>query len=112
MLGMIFLSDNERAQLKAQHKRERDKRICDRIKAVLLCDKGWSVPAIAEALLLSEDAIREHIIEYRDSKKLKPENGGSDQKLSSEHSDELVKHLRNYTYLSTIMEVDERACYL
>jgi DNA-binding NarL/FixJ family response regulator len=60
MLGMIFLSDNERAQLKAQHKRERDKRICDRIKAVLLCDKGWSVPAIAEALLLSEDAIREH----------------------------------------------------
>jgi hypothetical protein len=74
MLGMIFLSDNERAQLKAQHKRERDKRICDRIKAVLLCDKGWSVPAIAEALLLSEDAIREHIIEYRDSKKLKPES--------------------------------------
>jgi hypothetical protein len=69
MLGMIFLSDNERAQLKAQHKRERDKRICDRIKAVLLCDKGWSVPAIAEV----------------------------QSKLESNR---------------TIMEVDERACYL
>jgi transposase len=99
MLGMIFLSDNERVQLRAQHKRERDGRIRDRIKAVLLCDKGWSVLAIAEALLLSEDAIREHIIEYRDSKKLKPENGGSEQKLSSERSNELVKHLQNYTYL-------------
>lgn len=99
MLGMIFLSDAERAQLIAQHKRERDKRICDRIKAVLLFDKGWSVAAIAEALLLSEDAIRDHITEYRESKKLKPENGGSTQKLSLEHSNQLVAHLRGHTYL-------------
>jgi transposase len=99
MLSMIFLSDAERAQLKTQHRRERDGRIRDRIKAVLLSDKGWSTPAIAEALLLSEDAIREHISEYRESKKLKPENGGSAQKLSSEHSDQLAKHLRSHTYL-------------
>ncbi len=33
---MIFLSDAERAQLRAQHRQERDKRIYDRIKAVLL----------------------------------------------------------------------------
>jgi len=79
---MIFLSDNERAQLRAQHKRERDGRVRNRIKAVLLYDKGWSVAAIAEALLLSEDAIREHINEYKESKKLKPENGGSTEKLS------------------------------
>ena len=71
-----FLSDAERSQLMAQHRRERDKRICDRIKAVLLFDKGWSIAAIEEALLLSEDAIREHITEYRDAKKLKPENEG------------------------------------
>lgn len=99
MLSMTFLSDAERAQLIFQHKRERDKRICDRIKAVLLFDKGWSIPVIAEALLLSEDAIRDHIAEYQDSKKLKPENGGSTQKLSVEHSSELAAHLRNHTYL-------------
>ena len=96
---MIFLSDSERAQLKTQHRRERDGRIRDRIKAVLLFDKGWSIAAIAEALLLSEDAIREHINEYRESKKLKPENGGSIQKLSIEQSNELVTHLRSHTYL-------------
>jgi hypothetical protein len=65
---MTFLSDEERTQLKTQHKKERDGRIRDRIKAVLLCDKGWSIPQIAEALLLSDDAIREHIFEYRESK--------------------------------------------
>jgi transposase len=59
---MIFLRDAERAQLRAQHKRERDKRICDRIKAVLLYDKGWSIGAIAEALLLSQDAIQLHFL--------------------------------------------------
>jgi transposase len=99
MLGMIFLSDAEHAQLKIQHRHERDGRIRDRIKAVLLFDKGWSIASIAEALLLSDDAIREHINEYREFKKLKPENGGSAQKLSIEKSDELAAHLRSHTYL-------------
>jgi transposase len=44
---------------------------------VLLFDKGWSIAEIAEAFLLSHDAIHEHVTEYKDSKKLKPENGGS-----------------------------------
>lgn len=96
---MNFLNDDERVQLIAQHKRERDKRICDRIKAVLLYDKDWSVGKIAEALLLSDDAVREHIAQYRESQKLKPENGGSFQKLSIEHSNNLVIHLRSHTYL-------------
>lgn len=99
MLGMISLSDDERAILRAQHKRERDKRICDRIKAVLLFDKKWSIASIAEALLISEDAVREHISEYRESKKLKPESGGSVEKLSSEQSKKLEEHLQCHIYL-------------
>ena len=98
---MIFLSDQERTQLRAQHKRERDRRICDRIKAVLLYDKGWSVAAIAEALLLSDDAVREHIAEYKNSQKLKPESGGSIEKMSMEQAELLEQHLRIHTYLYT-----------
>ena len=79
---MLFLSNEERVQLKVQHKRERDGRIRDRIKAVLLYDEGWSIPAIAKVLLLSDDAIRNHIIEYKESRKLKPQSGGSTEKLS------------------------------
>lgn len=96
---MIFLSDDERAILRTQHKRERDKRICDRIKAVLLFDKKWSIASIAEVLLLSEDAIREHISEYSESKKLKPESGGSVEKLSAEQSKELEEHIQCHIYL-------------
>ena len=58
---MNFLTEEERAHLKALHKKERDKRLCDRIKAVVLYDKGWSISAIPQALLLSEDAIYNHI---------------------------------------------------
>jgi len=96
---MFFLSDHEREQLRAQHRIERDGRIRDRIKAILLYDKGWSIPAIAEALLLSDDAIRKHISEYQESKKLKPENGGSVSKLSLDQSQKLINHLRTHTYL-------------
>ena len=96
---MIFLTVEERTQLKAQHRRERDGRIRDRIKAVLLSDKGWSIAAIAEALLISDDAVREHISEYKESKKLKPESGGSVEKISIEQSAQLERHLQDHTYL-------------
>lgn len=96
---MNFLDDVERAQLKTQHKKERDKKICDRIKAVLLYDKGWSFEKIAEALLLTEQAIRQHVDEYKSFKKLKPEGGGSEEKLTTEQSEQLEAHLQEQTYL-------------
>ena len=82
---ITFLSDEDRFHLRVQHKKERDKRICDRIKAGLLYDEGWSLMQISHVLLLSEDAIRNHINEYKESKKLKPNNSGSVEKLSIEH---------------------------
>jgi transposase len=94
-----FLTNEERYLLKKQHKKERDKRICDRIKAVLLYDKGWTLMQIAEALLISDDAVRIHIKDYKVSKKLKPENGGSKEKLSKNQSKKLIEHLKKHTYL-------------
>ena len=98
---MSFLSDEERTQLRVQHKKERDKRICDRIKAVLLRDKGWTWMQISEALLLSEETLRKHLQDYQSSKKLKPENGGSKEKLTFEQSQKLIEHLQSHTYLYT-----------
>ena len=94
-----FLTNEERNTLKAQHRLERDKRICYRINAVLLYDKGWIFSEIANALLLSEGAIRIHIREFEESKKLKPENGGSSEKLSFKQSEELEQHLQTHSYL-------------
>ena len=57
--------------------------------------KGWAITVIAEALLILEDAIRKHLAEYRESKKLKPENGGSVEKLSVQQS-KLLKITEKY----------------
>ena len=94
-----FLSPEERADLRMQHKKERDKRICYRINAVLLADIGWSYREIADALLLSDEAVRQHIQEYQASRKIKPENGGSISKLSVQQAEVLLKHLQDQTYL-------------
>ncbi len=94
-----FLTPEERNSLLYRHKKERDQRVCDRIKAVLLYDKGWTLMQIAEALLISDEAIRNHIKDYKNSRKLKPENGGSSESLSREQSQLLEKHLEEFTYL-------------
>jgi transposase len=96
---MNFLSDSEREHLKLQHRRERDGRIRDRIKAVLLYDDGWTPKDIARVLLISDEAVRNHIDEYETSKKLKPESGGSTEKLSVDQSQKLEAHLQTHTYL-------------
>lgn len=96
---MIFLTDQERTELKAQHKHERDGRVRDRIKAVLLTDEGWTPQQIAKVLLISDQAVRDHVYEYKASKKLKPESGGSEEKLSEDQSRQLTAHLETYTYL-------------
>ena len=96
---MTFLSDQERVTLRAQHKQERDKRIADRIKAVLLYDNGWSPQQIAKALFISDQAVREHVEEYKASNKLKPESGGSEEKLSKKQSEQIEAHLQEHTYL-------------
>lgn len=96
-----FLTDQKRASLLKQHKKERDKRICDRIKAVLLYDEGWTYMQISKVLFLSDDAIRKHIKEFKISQKLSTENGGSTEKLSAEQSMKLIEHIESHTYLYT-----------
>ena len=77
-----FLSPDERSKLKLQHRHERDKRICDRIKAVLLADEGWTFQEIAKVWLLTDEAISQQIKDYLKNQKLKPETGGSVSKLN------------------------------
>ena len=58
------LSHSEITKLKARHRVIRDAKECDRIKAVLLYDKGWSTLRIAQALLLDDSTISRHLREY------------------------------------------------
>jgi transposase len=96
-----FLTELERAELKLRHRKEKDRRTADRIKAVLLSNNGWSYRDIAEALLLDEDTISKHVEEYQREKKLSIVTGGSESKLSLEQSSELIEHLESLTYLKS-----------
>ena len=96
---MHFLNDQEKQQLKPHHKQESDGQVRDRIKAVLLYDKGWSPQQIAEALLISDQAVRNHIDDHKTVSKLRPESGGSEEKLSKKQSEQLEIPLREHTYL-------------
>jgi transposase len=100
MTGEI-LSPAVRQALLQQHKKERDRRVADRIKAVILRDEGWTYDAIAEALLLSEEGVRQHLKAYEASGKLKPENGGSDSYLTEAQSAKLIAHLESHLYVKT-----------
>lgn len=46
----IFISDLQKAELERLHDTSRNKRVCDRIKAILLASEGWSSVMIAQAL--------------------------------------------------------------
>lgn len=94
----ICLLPDEKKELERQHKRERDRRICDRIKAVLLSDEGWSQIEIGQALRLHPDTIKDHLRDYRDQRKLKPTNGGSKSCLNEQQTAELAQHLDRETY--------------
>lgn len=94
-----ILTSKEREKLTRRHRKETSKRICDRIKAVLAYDDGYSYSEIARILLLDDETIRRHIDDYQREQKLKPTNGGSDSNLTDKESRELIEHLREITYL-------------
>lgn len=101
MAGAILFPE-DREELLKQHKKGRDKRVADRIKAVLLRDDDWTLEAIADALFISHEGVRQHLKDYETSGKLKPESGGSEGFLSEEHTAKLLLHLDTHLYVKVL----------
>jgi len=95
----IILPDELHIALRERHRKERDRRVADRIKAVLLRDKGYSYEEIAEVLFLSDEAVRQHVADFLSEEKLAPENGGSEPQLNKKDTAKLLSHLQEHTYL-------------
>jgi transposase len=100
----IILTPLEKEDLEKQHRRERDGRVRDRIKAVLLNAEGWSQQQIAQALRIHYETIHDHLNDYVNSKKLKPANGGSKSNLTEEQTKTVITHLEAHTY-QTVAEI-------
>ena len=93
-----FLQKEERIDLKALHKKTRDGKMRDRIKAVLAYDAGHSYSEIARWLLLDDETIRRYIKEYREAAKLTSVNRGSHSHLTDPQTEQLIAHLRDTIY--------------
>lgn len=92
------LDKKKKERLEQLHRIERDGRVRDRMKAVLLRNDGWTNRDIAEALRVHEETVRQHLTDWITEEKLKPENGGSSSKLTDTQSRILEAHLAEVTY--------------
>ena len=97
----ISLSPEQIAALKAQHRQSGDRRVCDRIRCVLLSAQGWSTATIAQSLLIQENTVLRHIADYLDKGKLTSENGDTQEHLSSALSAELICLLTDDVHVTT-----------
>ena len=93
----IVLTKEQEILLEAQHRVERDRRVADRIKAVLLHNEGWTQEHISQALRIRPETVGEHLRDY-ELEKLKPGNGGSLGHLNEIKTMERIAHLEDVTY--------------
>jgi hypothetical protein len=79
-----FLSASQRSSLKSDHRMERDRKIGDRMKVVLLADLGKRFSKIAKFLFIDEQTARRHLKDYFDNDKTGGSSGGFEGKLTQE----------------------------
>lgn len=102
-----FLNPEDRAVLREMHLDSQEKRLADRMKAILLLDDGYSYAEIAKILMLDDSTIRRHEKMYCEKgldRLLCPDYPGYDGKLSCEQREELKRHLREH-FMRTAKEI-------
>jgi transposase len=98
------LTTGQIASLKALHRLQRDRRFADRVKAIVLLGTGWSVAAVAEALLVDEKTVRlwhEKYVHGGEDDLLTLCYVGKEPLLSEMQQQELAKHLDENTYIDS-----------
>jgi transposase len=109
-----FLEETQRLDLMSRHRHERERRFADKIKSVLLIDKGWSYEQVAEVLLLDDSTVRNYLTQFTSGgvdSLLKDYFVGKVSKLSLEEEVNLVTHLTEQLYSTTkevVAYVEER----
>jgi len=91
------------AELRAAHRRTRDKREADRIKAVVLLASGRTAEDVADALLIDPNTVRNHFKRYQQGGLpglLHLAYRGSDCELSEAQLAVLDAHLQTHLYLT------------
>jgi transposase len=98
-----FLSPEQIRDYERRHRAEKKKQPCDKIKAILLLDRGFSHSEVASILLIDMTTVWRWYQIYIDkglSGLLQDHYTGGTSKLTEEQMAALDKHLENNVYLS------------
>ena len=97
------LNAEELRDLRAAHRKARNRRDAYRINAVILLAQKWTAESVADALLMDSDTIRNYFKRYRQgglTKLLADNYAGGEPYLSVEQMEELDGHLQCRVYLT------------
>lgn len=62
-----FLTTDQVSELRLEHRKERDKKLADRIKAILSLNAGHEYSQVAQILLLDEVTLRRYVRQYQEN---------------------------------------------
>ena len=102
-----FLTEGQVLTLKLAHKQQREKRMADRIKAVLSFNSGYSASHIVSILLIDEVTLYRWVKRFQESGiegLLEMKYTGGKSKLSQVQQKQLKKYLEIHT-LATATEI-------
>lgn len=98
-MGRIKLKDTERNILKGLHKKNMRAKEADKIKAILLLDRGYSQKEVSEILLIDENTVRnwkeDYLVKNDFNTWLKDNYTGYQGKLNTEEKAEIEKFVEN-----------------
>lgn len=95
-----FLTEEQFQELKLAHKTQKEKRLADRIKAVIMLHLGFTSSQIIQALLIDEDTVRRYGKSYQEKGLeglLEMRYSGGSTRLSLGQEQELKLFLTNNT---------------
>ena len=96
-----FLTADEIKILKEAHRSSQFRKNADRIKTVLLLNKGFSFEEVSQILMLDDQTIRRYVLTYKEKGidgLLEDHYHGSKAFLTHEQEQKLIIHLRKTTY--------------
>jgi transposase len=103
------LTDDQLSELEQAHGECSDRRMADRIKAVILLGKDWLANDVAEALLLDRGTVRRYLRSYVEGgleKLLHTNHRGSQSYLDEQQQMELARELDQTLYSTTAEVID------
>lgn len=98
---MLKLTPQEREEIRQMHRSCRERKYADKLKALLLLDKGFSCVEVGEMLLLDDDTIRKYREQYLNlgaESLLQDNNRGRASYLNSKQLELLNQELESNTY--------------